>query len=127
MFHKILWLSLAGAGGTLARFGLSGLVQKFSGNSSFPCATATVNFTGCFMAGLFLVFFENRQVIPAEARIFIFAGFMGAFTTFSAFVMETGELARSTNWTYAAVNILLQNVLGFAALLAGITAGRRLI
>jgi CrcB protein len=49
---------------------------------------------------------------------------MGAFTTFSAFILETGMLVRSTEWIYAIVNLLLQNSLGFGALVAGIVLGR---
>jgi CrcB protein len=49
---------------------------------------------------------------------------MGAFTTFSAFILETGELLRSAQWLDAALNMFLQNGLGLAALFAGAILGR---
>ncbi len=123
MLHKLLWLALAGALGTLARYGLAGLVHRVDG-ISFPWGTLVVNITGCFLAGLIWTLFENRWPVTADTRIVILIGFLGAFTTFSAFMLETGELARSGEWLYALANIGLQNVLGFAALFAGITLGR---
>ena len=49
---------------------------------------------------------------------------MGAFTTFSSLILETGELVRSSEWIYAAANVTLQNGLGFVALFVGATLGR---
>jgi len=49
---------------------------------------------------------------------------MGAFTTFSSFVLETEELVRAAEWMYAAANVGMQNGLGFAALFAGVALGR---
>lgn len=123
MLHKLLWLALAGALGTLARYGLAGLVHRIDG-ISFPWGTLVVNLTGCFLAGLIWTLVEHRWPVSADTRVVIMIGFLGAFTTFSAFMLETGELARSGEWLYAVANIGLQNILGFAALFAGISLGR---
>jgi len=123
MGHKLLWLALAGATGTLARYGLAGLVHRISG-ASFPWGTLAVNIMGCFLAGLLWALFEHRWPVAGETRVLILVGFMGAFTTFSAFILETGELFRAAEWLQAAGNILLQNGLGFTALLIGIGLGR---
>jgi CrcB protein len=123
MIQKILWLALAGALGTLARYGLTGFVHRING-ASFPWGTMAVNLTGCFLAGLLWSLFENRWPVSGETRSIIFVGFIGAFTTFSALILETGELLRSAEWMYAAANMAMQNGLGFAALLAGAALGR---
>ena len=123
MVQKLLWLSLAGAVGTLTRYGLAGVVHRISG-VSFPWGTLTVNVFGCFVAGVLWTLFENRWPLSGETRVLVLVGFMGAFTTFSAFILETGELVRSAEWMHAAANVLLQNGLGFAALVSGAALGR---
>lgn len=123
MFQKIVLLASAGALGTLARYGLAGFVHRVSG-SSFPWGTLTVNLTGCFFAGLLWTLFENRWPVTGETRAIVLLGFLGAFTTFSAYILETGELVRSTEWVYAAANVLLQTTLGFIALFTGVMIAR---
>jgi len=119
MIQKLVLLALAGAMGTLARYGLAGFVHRING-VSFPWGTMTVNITGCFLAGLIWALFENRWPVSGETRTLVLVGFMGAFTTFSAFILETGSLMRSSEWMYAAANLAAQNVLGIVALFAGI-------
>ncbi len=123
MFQKLLLLALAGSLGTLSRYGLAGLAQKVGG-SSFPWGTLAVNLTGCFFAGLLWTVFEYRWPVSAETRTIIMVGFFGAFTTFSAFILETGELMRPAEWTFAVANIFMQNGLGLIALFAGAAMGR---
>jgi len=123
MVHKLVFLALAGAAGTLFRYGVAGLVQKIHG-TSFPWGTLVVNLSGCFFAGLFWVLFENRWPVSAETRTVVLVGFMGAFTTFSAFILESGELMRSAEWMSVFANLALQNVFGFVALFVGIALAR---
>ncbi len=125
MLQKLAIMALAGALGTLARYGLSGLVQRADG-VSFPWGTLAVNFVGCFLAGLLWAAFEHRWPVSAQTRIIIFFGFLGAFTTFSAFIFETGELMHSAQWVYAGVNMLMQNGLGLLALFLGAALGRNI-
>ncbi len=123
MVAKLLWLSLAGALGTLLRFGLAGLVHRLTG-PNFPWGTLVVNVVGCFVAGVLWVLFETRWPVPAQARLLVLIGFMGAFTTFSAYILETGALLRDAQWLRAIANVTLENGLGFAALIAGAVLGR---
>lgn len=123
MPYKLLLLSIAGALGTLARYGLAGLVHHIDG-AAFPWGTLAVNVLGCFMAGLLWTLFEGRWPVTSATRTIVLVGFMGAFTTFSAYILETGALARSADWLPALGNIALQNGLGFAALFAGIALAR---
>ena len=76
------------------------------------------------MAGLLWTLFQNRWPVSGETRTIVLVGFMGAFTTFSAYILETGEMLRSAEWIYAIGNMVLQNGLGIAALIAGTMLGR---
>lgn len=125
MAKKIILLSLAGAIGTLARYGLSGLIQR-SSSAAFPWGTLVVNMTGCFLAGLFWSLSDSRWAVSGETRIIVLIGFLGAFTTFSAMILETGMLLRSTEWAAAAANLAIQNGVGLVVLLAGMALGRML-
>jgi len=121
----MLWLGLAGMLGTMARYGLGGLVQKSTG-AEFPWGTLAVNAFGCFFAGMFWALSENHVHLGGQTRVVILIGFMGAFTTFSSFILETGELMRSAEWVRAGINIVLQNLTGVLALFLGMIAGQLL-
>lgn len=121
--RHILYLALAGAGGTLARYGVTSLVQRTAAAGS-PLGTAAVNLLGCFLAGLIWSMAEARVGFSDELRTILLVGFMGAFTTFSAFMLDTSILAREVDWLRASLNLLLQNGLGLVLLVAGLAAGR---
>ena len=121
---KLLLLSAAGAAGTLARFGLSGLVQRIVPGSAFPWGTLAVNAVGCLLFGIVWSLAEERLVISGATRAIVLVGFMGAFTTFSTFAFETGQLLDDSQWLAAAGNVLLQNVAGVVLVLVGIAVGK---
>jgi CrcB protein len=123
VWQKLLCLAVAGAAGALARYGLAGLVQRAAGGT-FPWGTLAVNVTGCFAAGLLWALFEDRVSISGELRVVILVGFMGAFTTFSALILETGELVRVAEWRMAAANLVLHNGIGLGVFFAGTALGR---
>ena len=122
---KLLWLAGAGALGTLARYGLGGLVQRLH-ESIFPWGTFVVNALGCFLFGLVWTLAEERLVIGGETRAVILVGFMGAFTTFSTFAFETAAMLRDAEWLLAAANLLAHNGLGLAGFFLGVGLGRAL-
>jgi CrcB protein len=120
---KLILLAAAGAAGTLARYFLGGLVQRLYGGS-FPWGTFAVNMTGTFLFGLVWSLAEDRLVISGQARAVILVGFMGAFTTFSSLMFETGELMRDSQWALAFCNLALQNITGILFLFLGLMLGR---
>ncbi len=123
MIKNLIFLAIAGGLGTLARYGLAVWIGKLSSHAVFG-GTFFVNMLGSFVAGVLLAFFENRMHLSADVRMIVFIGFMGAFTTFSAVMVDTSELVRSSAWMHAAANIVLQNGLGLAAILTGVMVGR---
>ena len=122
---KLLIIAAAGLVGTVARYGLAGLVQRQS-DTLFPLGTFFVNILGCLLFGILWSWAENRITVDATIRAAIFIGFFGAFTTFSSFAYESVALMRESQWFAAGANILLQNLLGIAGLFGGMIVGRKL-
>ncbi|MEN6406476.1 MAG: CrcB family protein [Thermoguttaceae bacterium] len=125
MFQKLLLLAAAGSLGTLARYGLGGLVQNHYGKV-FPWGTVAVNLLGCLAFGLVWSALQERWSGSGEARAIILIGFMGAFTTFSTFMFETNQLLRDSQWMSALGYFALHNVGGLVALVIGLVVGRLL-
>ena len=122
---KLLLLALAGACGTLARYWLSIGVHLTLGRG-FPWGTAVVNLLGCLLFGLIWVLADERQLLSPEVRGLLLVGFMGAFTTFSTFIYESGAFLEEGRFLPALANIVFQTVLGFVALFGGFALGRLL-
>ena len=115
---KILILvGLGGFLGSVLRLVISDFFQT-KHLTSFPYGTLAVNIIGCFVIGLVFGFVEKGQ-LSIEWRYFLATGLIGGFTTFSAYSIETLNLFRDGNIRLAAVNILLNNVLGILLALGG--------
>jgi CrcB protein len=119
---KILLLISGGALGTLARYSVSGVAHRWLG-SSFPVGTLTVNLLGSFVIGVLWGFFE-REAISPNIRTFLFIGFLGGFTTFSSFSLETLNLFRDGQTKWAILNVLANNVAGLLLVFAGFALAR---
>jgi len=78
----LLLLVVFGSIGTLARYGLQGVIQYRAG-SAFPAGTLMVNLLGCFLLGGIGQYSLMHIAVPADWRIGLTVGFFGAFTTFS--------------------------------------------
>jgi CrcB protein len=115
----LIFLSIGGVLGTLARYGISGWILTGSG-TGFPWGTLTVNVLGSLILGYAL---RGMEVIPLtpEMRAFATVGFCGAFTTFSTFSYETVELLQGGAWVRAGLYVLGSVLLGLAAMYGGIS------
>ena len=123
MTQKLLLIALAGGAGALARYGLGGVVQRWTG-SGFPWGTVVVNVVGCFVFGLIVTAGSERFGLSKDAQMIILVGFMGALTTFSTFAFESQQLMADSQWLWAFGNIALQVVVGVGMMIAGIAVGR---
>jgi len=121
---RLLLIAVFGAIGTLARYGLQGLVQVKTG-STFPYGTLAINLTGCFFLGLIGQFTLNRMVISSELRIAIAVGFFGGYTTFSSFGWETAKMLEAGEWLWAMTYVATSVVLGLFLSVAGIRLASR--
>lgn len=116
---RLTLIAIFGAVGTLARYGLQGLVQlRVPG--IFPYGTLLVNLSGCFFLGLLGQYMLNRMAISSEWRLAITVGFFGGFTTFSSFGWETAKMLEDGEWlpatTYVAASVLLGLFLSVAGI-----------
>ncbi len=123
VLHKLLLISLGGAMGALARYGLAGAVQRGLG-SGFPWGTAVVNIIGCWLFGLFWAITVERGNLSADVRTFIFVGFLGSFTTFSTLISESGQLLTDSEMLAGLGNIAFQLITGFLLFFLGLATGR---
>jgi CrcB protein len=115
--HKLVWIALAGLLGTLCRFALSTWIDdRF--HSVFPYGTLAVNLVGCLAAGFLFPLLEQAAVAP-ELRLAVFTGFLGGFTTFSAYGLQTVALASGGMFSMATLNVLVSNVAGLAMVWVG--------
>ena len=101
---KVLLVGAGGCVGSIARYALGGWVQGLT-TGMFPWGTLTVNALGCLAIGIVSELAELRGLLPQEMRALIVAGFLGGFTTFSAFGNETVNLLRDRDWTLASANV----------------------
>lgn len=112
---SILLVALGGAIGSVARFKLSGWVLHQTPNWRFPAGTVLVNIIGCLIAGLLAGMAVKQDVFTPEARVFLFTGLLGGFTTFSAFGLETLLLLKRGEAGVAIANIVLSIAIGLLA------------
>lgn len=87
----------------------------------FPLGTLSVNVIGSFLIGFLYQAFLTFTVSP-ELRMVTTIGFLGGFTTFSTFSMESANLLAGGEHTLLGVNVIATNLLGLAASLLGIRA-----
>ncbi|QDT72421.1 fluoride efflux transporter CrcB [Lacipirellula limnantheis] len=114
------FLVFIGSGiGGMARLALGSFAFSHTADWRFPLGTFLVNAIGCLAAGILAGLIERWGVLPAEARLFLFTGVLGGFTTFSAFSLETVALLRRGNAAVAASYVALSIFCGLLAIWAG--------
>ncbi len=90
----LLLVGLGGFLGAIARYALGTLVSQATADGRVPLATFIVNVLGCLLVGVLAGIAERHEVFGAGARLFLFTGLLGGFTTFSAFGLEAVQLVR---------------------------------
>lgn len=124
--NQIIAVALGGAFGAVIRFLVSSGIYQWLGRG-FPYGTLVVNVIGSFMLGLLTEsLMQQRITITFEYRAAILVGFIGAFTTFSTFSLETFYLLEQGNISKAALNILVSVTACVLAIWLGLLCGRGL-
>ncbi len=123
--QQLLAIAGGGALGAVLRFLVSSNIYRVFGRD-FPYGTLVVNVLGSFLMGLLFILIVERGILSAEWRGVIIVGFLGAFTTFSTFSIETLTLLESGELSRAALNIFLSVALCLAATWLGLVMGRQL-
>lgn len=122
--NRYLLISLGAILGANARY-LVGVWAVDRLGLGFPYGTLLVNISGSFVLGFLIAALEGRLPISSDLRFFLGVGFLGAFTTFSSFTVETLLLLRDGALGPGIANILANNLAGLAAAALGFAlAGR---
>ena len=121
------WLIFAGGGvGSMLRYAVGLWVEARVG-PGFPWGTFAVNVSGCFVIGVLATLADEHAWITPAARLALVTGFLGGFTTFSTFGLETWELVEDGLVGFAAANAAASVVVGVAAVVAGVQLTRQLV
>ena len=125
-FRAPIAISLGAIAGALSRYYLAvWFAQRFG--MSFPYGTFFINLTGCLVMGCFTTLaFERILNIPPEVRLLVTTGFLGAYTTFSTYGLETYDFLRSHNFFKAGFYGLGSTVLGVIGVQLGVMLARLL-
>ena len=121
---NILYVGLAGFSGAILRVELGGLIFTAFGNSSFPYPTLLINIIGSFFLAYFFEFIKSKPQFPNSLKTAISTGFLGSFTTFSTFSVETFHLLQTGFYFLAISYILLSFSFGFLFSWLGLRTGR---
>ena len=116
-------VAIGGALGSVLRFWLGSYIGGRLGNR-FPYGTFAVNMTGSFLIGVVLTVLAGKTQWSLNWRYLIPIGFIGGYTTFSAFEYETFRLFQDGQMVSAMLNVALSVVIGFAGVWMGVVAGR---
>jgi len=114
--QQLLAIGLGGFCGALARHGFNEAFKKFA---DFPWSTFAANMTGCLLMGVMMALILDRKFTSEAGTAFLVTGFLGSVTTFSTFSFQSLELMQSGRFGAAAVNILLNVMIGLTAVFLG--------
>jgi CrcB protein len=122
---KYMMVGIGGGIGSVLRFWVSSYLGERIG-TRFPFGTFAVNITGSFLIGLIVTLLASKANWDPNWRYLIPIGFIGGYTTFSAFEYETLRSMQDGRILVASLNVILSVTLGFAAVWLGTVAGRSL-
>lgn len=117
-------VALGGAGGAVARFAVARRVGSVMAYG-MPMGTLVVNVVGCLLIGYLLGFGETRSWMGERTRWFLVTGFLGSFTTFSAFGYETMSLVDRGHTVMAAGYVAASLAASGVALLIGVWSAKQ--
>ncbi len=115
-------IAVGGALGAIARYQLAAMIQNRI-PVGFPWGTFIVNISGCLVMGVATTLLTDRLVHP-NWRFLIPIGFIGAYTTFSTFELETFRAVTDGAWLVGGLNVVGSVVAGYIALWLGVVLTR---
>jgi len=123
-YWQIVAVGIAGGLGTMARLGTNQLMASLCG-LEYPWGTTAVNLLGSFLFGFLVIFFFPDK-LPVHWKVILLTGFMGGYTTFSSYAFEIAQFLEKKQYALALLHFSVQNILGIAAVFAGLRLGRLL-
>jgi len=122
---NFIYVALGGAAGACLRYTITLMLS--SNVQRFPAATLVANLLGALLAGLIVTLLWHRGLLDTSLQMVLVVGFLGGFTTFSAFSVETFRLAESGNLPLAGLNIVLNVAGSLLAVFLGVWLARTLL
>lgn len=122
--RHLVFIALGGGFGAVTRYILAKNIQGLI-NHIYPLGTLFVNASGSFLIGFLFFFFENI-ILPGDIKSFLTIGFLGAYTTFSTYSLETINFFRDGEFKVGLINVFLNNFLCLAMVIAGMVTSRLL-
>ena len=119
----LILIGLGGFAGAISRYVVDGFVTERTAGA-FPWGTLAVNATGSFLLGLLFAMSTERAILPADIRGPVMIGFIGAYTTFSTYMLESWGLIEGGSYLPAVANLGGSVVIGLVAVAAGLIIGR---
>tara|TARA_B110000444_G_scaffold242138_1_gene259174 strand:+ start:40 stop:414 length:375 start_codon:yes stop_codon:yes gene_type:complete len=120
---NLLFIALGGAGGAVSRYLISNFIQ-ISVSSKLPYATLLVNVVGSLLIGIVYVLIVEKAVLHPDWRSVLMIGFLGAFTTFSTFSLETINLMENGYLGSAILYMICSVIICVFSAWAGVAAAR---
>lgn len=120
---KYLMVAMGGAVGSVLRFWVGGSVSDRLG-TRFPYGTFAVNCTGSFLIGLVITLIAEHTNVNPNWKYLIGVGFIGGYTTFSAFEYETFQSMQDGKMLIASLNVILSIAIGLICVWLGVVAAR---
>jgi CrcB protein len=120
-----LLVACGGAAGACSRYGVELAMPTLSGR--WPWGTFLVNVTGSLLIGVVLVMLTERFPTARTGRPFLVTGFLGGYTTFSTYTVESVQLARAHDYFQSGAYVVASALAGLVAVIAGALVARFLL
>jgi len=120
--RHLLFIAMGGSLGSITRYNLSKNIHNLF-NHIYPFGTMFVNATGSFLIGFLFFFFENI-IVSNDIKSFLTIGFLGAYTTFSTYSLETINFIRDGEIKVGLMNIIMSNIVCLLMVMAGMICSR---
>jgi len=124
--QNALAVGVGGFFGCIARYLVGVLISRLFDEPTFPLATFVVNIVGCLLIGFLGTLAENTELISPPMQLLLIVGFLGGFTTYSAFGYQTLTLMRDGNLLFAFLNVVAHIVFGLGAVWLGALLAKQL-
>jgi len=121
--EQVLWISLGAVLGANLRYWVTDTLSNQLGKN-FPYGTFVINLTGSLLLGLFIAIAGKSAGLDPRWRAFLAVGFIGAYTTFSTYAVDSVDLALNGQWLLGLTNLVGSAVLGGLMAFAGLYLGR---
>lgn len=119
-------IALGAVPGALSRYYLTVLCANWFG-TTFPWGTFLINLTGALVMGFFATFTLERMINVPDLRLLVAVGFLGSYTTFSTYALDTGNLLRGGNYASSLLYWAGSALLGVVCLEIGSVLARRIL